>query len=143
MIEKTLITNGPVISQFGAFGLSLILFLILDLRTQPMPGWAKFMLNVAMVYAVLVGIAFATNAYLDWRLYTFDLNGDGMFTEDEATADQVWFMAEWMSDAGRNLAPFFAALSAPVIVLFAYVLMIVRRVATKAFQAVTLRRRSR
>ncbi|THV16717.1 hypothetical protein [Rhizobium rhizophilum] len=143
MIEQTLVTYAPLIAHFGAIGLSFLLFLIIDLRTKPMSGWAKVVLNLALAYAVLVGFAFVTNAYLDWRVYAFDLNGDGMFTDDEATAEHVWLMREWISDAGRNLAPFFAVVIAPIIVLIAYVLTLIRRATTKIFKAATARRWSR
>ena len=60
------------------------------------------------VFALYVGSAIITGYYLDKKLNSFDLNGDGFFSGEEITPEQISTMQAWTNDLGRNLAPFVA-----------------------------------
>lgn len=47
----------------------------------------------------------ATHYILKNELNSFDLNGDGFFTNEEITSEQQIAMRRVISDTGRNLAP--------------------------------------
>ncbi|MBB4954484.1 hypothetical protein H4S14_002961 [Agrobacterium vitis] len=133
MIEQALISNATLMCRFSAIGLSFLLYWMLDHRPQPVSGRVKVILNLLLVYLIIVGCAAGVNAYLDWRITTFDLNGDDIFSHAESTPEQGFFMTHWVLDAGRNLAPFTGVVIAPILVAIAYALTLVRRLMTIAF----------
>ena len=47
----------------------------------------------------------ATHYILKNELNSFDLNGDGFFTNEEITTEQQIAMRRVIADTGRNLAP--------------------------------------
>ena len=63
-----------------------------------------------VVFAVYVGSAIVIGYYLDQKLNSFDLNGDGVFSGEEITPEQINTMQAWTSDTGRNFAPIVAGI---------------------------------
>ncbi|WP_310554935.1 hypothetical protein [Flavobacterium sp.] len=57
-------------------------------------------------YISMVILAFATSYYLKQELNSFDLDKNGLFTEEEWTIEQSRLIRDVSNDTGRNLAPF-------------------------------------
>lgn len=67
-------------------------------------------ISALIIYGlILVSVAYIEHK-LDMELAAFDLNGDGIFSGDEITPNQEAAMSRVISDAGRSLAPFTAAI---------------------------------
>ena len=45
--------------------------------------------------------------YLEYKVNTFDLNGDGFFSGAEITPEQEMYFKQLINDTGRNFAPIF------------------------------------
>lgn len=63
------------------------------------------LISAFLFYLSIIITALATNYILKNELNSFDLNGDGFFTNEEITSDQQIAMRRVISDTGRNLAP--------------------------------------
>lgn len=73
------------------------------------------------VYSLAVVSAISYDIYLDYRLSTFDLDGDGIFSgPKENTPEQAKVMAAWTNDLGRNLVPFTGFVWSLAYALFLY-----------------------
>lgn len=60
--------------------------------------------SIFLYFSILI-MAIGTNLYLKHHLNSFDLNGDGIFTDHEKSAEQQLAMHKVVADTGRNLAP--------------------------------------
>ncbi len=76
-------------------------------------GWKPGNLALALthftiVYLLWVVSAFIYDAYIDYKVATFDVDGDGMFSNDEVLPEEYYkYHNIQISDALRNLAPIF------------------------------------
>lgn len=115
MIERQIIESLPLISLIVATATSV--FLLIRSRKNPgnrstsVTSLAAFLLS----YVLIVGTVQALDFYLGWRLDTFDLNGDRVFSSEEQTAEQLYFFDAVVVDTARTFIPFtgiiYAALS--------------------------------
>ncbi len=73
------------------------------------PGDLKLVLVYgAVVYLLIIVSVFAYEAYLDHKISTFDLDGDGFFSAEESTEEYVKYWEKIMDDVGgRTYAPVF------------------------------------
>ena len=58
-----------------------------------------------VIYVVLVVGVIVYDHYLDYKLATFDLNNDTVFSHDEQTLEQQKYQDLVTNDLGRNLIP--------------------------------------
>jgi len=58
------------------------------------------------VYIFFVLGVYCYEIYLEYRLDSFDLNGDGFFTGEENTPEKEKYMSLVTNDTGRTFAPF-------------------------------------
>ncbi|MFK7904812.1 MAG: hypothetical protein AB8B69_06790 [Chitinophagales bacterium] len=67
--------------------------------------WVWISLTVFFVlYLLTVGVATYSDIYAQWNLNTFDLDGDGLFGEEERTNEQKAAMQYLINDTGRNFS---------------------------------------
>ena len=67
---------------------------------------ARSLLFFAIFYGVIVYGAAIQEVYLDRELAKFDLNGDGIFSGNELTAEQGAAMSRVVRDTARTFAPY-------------------------------------
>lgn len=60
---------------------------------------------ISVFIVFLLGI-YCYEMYLEYRLDSFDLNGDGFFTGEENTPEKEKYMSLVTNDTGRTFAPF-------------------------------------
>ena len=63
-------------------------------------------INFIFVYIFFVLGVYCYEIYLEYRLDSFDLNGDGFFTGEENTPEKEKYMSLVINDTGRTFAPF-------------------------------------
>lgn len=51
-------------------------------------------------FGIVVGGYLIRERYIEWKLSTFDLDGNGIFTENEQTKEQMKWFSLQMNDAG-------------------------------------------
>lgn len=84
--------------------------------------------STGVVYTALLLSAYLIEVRLDRELNVFDLNGDGVFTQDEINPAQEKAMENVVNDTGRAMAPITGAIFSILYALVvASVLWIVRR----------------
>ncbi len=69
--------------------------------------------HFTIVYLLWVVSAFIYDADIEYKMSTFDVNGDGEFSDEEVSSeeyDEYYSIA--VNDAGRNLAPIFGFICA-------------------------------
>ena len=81
------------------------------------------LVSIVVVYWAHVSFALAVDARLEAELNAFDLDHDGSFSSEESTPAAEDVMREWTSDTGRTLAPFTGLVTAPLYVLFVFVVV--------------------
>lgn len=75
--------------------------------------WVFLMASV-VAYGLIIGTAWATDAYFNAILQTYDLDNNGFFQGDEITAEQQQAMHNVISDTGRAFAPITGLVFAPI-----------------------------
>lgn len=82
-----------------------------------------------MSYVLLVGGAFAMDAYIEWRVDSFD--SDGNWMTNDVPREYLYLTEMMIQDTGRALAPFTGVVGALVTTLIALVIykagLLVRR----------------
>ncbi len=73
-----------------------------------------FILACLACYGLLLLSLPFTEADIEAKMYSFDLNGDGVFDASETTPEAKAAMRRWSSDVGRNFAPFTGLFLAPI-----------------------------
>ncbi|GAB5517684.1 MAG: hypothetical protein Rhob2KO_54090 [Rhodopirellula baltica] len=73
-----------------------------------------FILACIACYGLLLLSLPFTEAAIEADMYSFDLNGDGVFDDSEMTPEAKDAMRRWSSDVGRNFAPFTGLFIAPI-----------------------------
>jgi hypothetical protein len=63
-------------------------------------------INFVSVYIFFVLGVYCYEIYLEYRLDSFDLNGDGIFTGEENTPEKEKYMSLVINDTFRTFAPF-------------------------------------
>ena len=96
------------ILEYSAISLavSAIAYILMRRRkTDPTPRRLAAV-SFFSVYLLAVVWTIAEEIYLDYRLLTYDLDGDGVFSgPDENTLEQAKAMAAVTNDLGRHLVP--------------------------------------
>lgn len=62
--------------------------------------------NFVLMYVAIVLGAYLSTIWLDYRLASFDLDGDGVFSGPEITPEQEEALFRVVNDTGRSFAPF-------------------------------------
>jgi hypothetical protein len=62
-------------------------------------------LNMVIIYLLITFTALSYDYYIDYKLSTFDLDGDGIFSGNENTLEQAKYVGFATNDAGRSFAP--------------------------------------
>ncbi|MFC0821067.1 hypothetical protein [Moraxella marmotae] len=75
--------------------------------------WRRFLLASFIAYVLIILTATLTDYHLQAVLQSYDLDGNGWFTDDEQTAEQEQAMRAVISDTGRRLAPITGLIFAP------------------------------
>jgi hypothetical protein len=90
------------------FVIILILFLIFLYKvfSKNNLGNIKLSLIIVVILYVLVNIyVIGYSKYLEYKLNSFDLNGDGIFSGSEITSEPENIMNRYIWDTGRTFAP--------------------------------------
>ena len=73
----------------------------------------KFLVGTFVAYLyILLGIVLF-DIFLTWKLSTYDLDGNNIFSPYESTENQAIFSRWVVHDTGRNFSPIWAAVYAP------------------------------
>jgi len=86
--------------------------------------WKWFWISVTvffLFYLIIVGGACYLDIYSELTLQKFDLNGDGNFSDNEITPDQMKAMKNAISDNARNLSFITGLIFSGVIAFFIYI----------------------
>jgi hypothetical protein len=81
------------------------------------------LVSIVVVYWAFVTFTWAVDARLEAELNAFDLDHDGSFSLEESTPAAEDAMRAWTTDTGRSLAPFTGLVTAPLYVLFVFVVV--------------------
>lgn len=87
----------PVIS------IALHRFVFMDKFSIKALAWANFVI----FYTACIAYAIAVDYWIEMDLNSYDLDGDGIFSEAEQTPGQKEAMFRYISDLGRKLLPIF------------------------------------
>ena len=61
--------------------------------------------NFIVMYLLIIFSAHAYEIYLEYKILTFDLDGDGFFSNKESTAEYAKYSSRLIGDVGRTFAP--------------------------------------
>ncbi len=67
--------------------------------------WFLAICSIFIIWALVNSLAIYTNHILNKELYTYDLNGDGTFTNEEITPEVKILLHRMSSDTARTFAP--------------------------------------
>lgn len=76
-------------------------------------GKKKLLLALMQIFVFYVSVLVEVSIYdyqLEKQLYSFDLNGDGVFSGSEITPEQEEAMIKFIGDTGRTFAPITGAI---------------------------------
>lgn len=95
----------PYTLGIAAVGISAVLYWLTKMVRCRCRPKALALANFLCIYFVILGSIAAYEWYLDAKLESFDVDGDGIFSPVEATSEQREYMSRKTNDAGRSLAP--------------------------------------
>ena len=85
-----------------------ILTFVLKSKGKITVGKKKLLLALMQIFVFYVSVLVEVSIYdyqLEEQLYSFDLNGDGVFSGSEITPEQEEAMIKFIGDTGRTFAP--------------------------------------
>ena len=83
----------------------VILFVWTRVVSRPISLLLMYLVVFMVIYTGVVGIAWSVDARLEAELQQYDLDADGIFSEEEQTPAQQEAFDRVINDLGRNLAP--------------------------------------
>ena len=83
--------------------------------------------NFIVIYLLVVVSVFIYDFYLEYKVSTFDLDGDGFFSNRESTPEYLEYSSRLTNDVGRNFAPITGFVFAFLWTAFFYLLLKVIR----------------
>lgn len=90
-----------------------ILTFVLKSKGKISVGKKKLLLALMQIFVFYVSVLVEVSIYdyqLEKQLYSFDLNGDGVFSGSEITPEQEEAMIKFIGDTGRTFAPITGAI---------------------------------
>lgn len=90
-----------------------ILTFVLKSKGKISVGKKKLLLALMQIFVFYVSVLVEVSIYdyqLEKQLYSFDLNGDGVFSGSEITPEQEEAMINFINDTGRTFAPITGAI---------------------------------
>jgi hypothetical protein len=90
-----------------------ILTFVLKSKGKITVGKKKLLLALMQIFVFYVSVLVEVSIYdyqLEKQLYSFDLNGDGVFSGSEITPEQEEAMIKFVGDTGRTFAPITCAI---------------------------------
>lgn len=90
-----------------------ILTFVLKSKGKITVGKKKLLLALMQIFVFYVSVLIEVSIYdyqLEKQLYSFDLNGDGVFSGSEITPEQEEAMIKFIGDTGRTFAPITGAI---------------------------------
>lgn len=90
-----------------------ILTFVLKSKGKITVGKKKLLLALMQIFVFYVSVLVEVSIYdyqLEKQLYSFDLNGDGIFSGSEITPEQEEAMIKFIGDTGRTFAPITGAI---------------------------------
>ena len=90
-----------------------ILTFVLKSKGKITVGKKKLLLALMQIFVFYVSVLVEVSIYdyqLEKQLYSFDLNGDGVFSGSEITPEQEEAMIKFIGDTGRTFAPITSAI---------------------------------
>ena len=90
-----------------------ILTFVLKSKGKITVGKKKLLLALMQIFVFYVSVLVEVSIYdyqLEKQLYSFDLNGDGVFSDSEITPEQEEAMIKFIGDTGRTFAPITGAI---------------------------------
>ena len=109
------------------FFLILELFIMIMYKIFSKRQFKKFgnikisLIIIITIYIVLNLLVIGNGKYLEYRLNTFDLNGDGIFSAAEQTLEQEEMFRRVIWDTGRNFFPIiFGILNIPFFLILLF-----------------------
>ena len=85
-----------------------ILTFVLKSKGKITVGKKKLLLALMQIFVFYVSVLVEVSIYdyqLEEQLYSFDLNGDGVFSGSEITPEQEEAMIKFIGDTGRTFVP--------------------------------------
>ena len=76
--------------------------------------FSRFFFASLSAYVFIVIGVFLFDQFLTWRMYSFDIDGNGIFSDSEGTNALFVYQDAVSDDLGRNLVPITSILIAPV-----------------------------
>ena len=87
------------------FCMPLVIFFMFNRYSQNRDPARLAVVNFLLTYGTIVLGVYAYEIYLDFKLASFDLDGDGIFSGQERTPEQKKYMRMVTWDTGRTFAP--------------------------------------
>jgi len=85
------------------------------------------LINFIVVYLLIVMSVYVYDFYLQYKVSTFDLNGDGVISNTESIPEYLEYSSRLTNDVGRNFAPITGFIFAFSCSVFFYLLLRLRK----------------
>ncbi|MBB4954497.1 hypothetical protein H4S14_002974 [Agrobacterium vitis] len=118
MIEHIIVSRALAIGLYSAIAVSIVLFLV----PRGQPAWVTGIKAWGAAYITLVLIVYAINYYIAYRVDTFDLDGNGIFTPNESVGDFTFYYNTMFSGSGRTMIPLTGLIGAFVAAVAGFVI---------------------
>ena len=84
----------------------IIMYKIFTKKQLKKFGNIKISLIIVLIFYIILNlIVQGRGIYLRYKLDTFDLNVDGIFSGAEITSEQEMYLNQWINDTRRNFFP--------------------------------------
>ncbi|MCI9866103.1 hypothetical protein RHIZ_09130 [Rhizobium skierniewicense] len=127
MIEQVIIERLPMVAFYSSVLMSFLLFLHADFNTKRRRRWMVFLSAWLVSYIVIVVTVSIVDFYISWRVNTFDLDGNQMFSAREMQGDFAYWSNAEVVDTARTFVLFTGFIPAGLAVCIAYFLTLFRR----------------
>lgn len=114
MLDSIIKSVIPIICITSIFFALIAVSYIEHKRSIKYSKMSRFLAATIAAYGYIVLGVLLFDLLLTWKMYTYDTDGNYIFTSKEATNAQVIIQNAVINDLGRNMSPIWALIVAPI-----------------------------
>ena len=108
---------------FIAILIGVVIIVFYDFTAKRTTKFSCFLICLFLSFLIIYLPIYGVNSFFEWKVYTYDVNGDRMFSDKETTQELVYYQDVYMNQLGGvldRIAYFLASIVSALTSVFIY-----------------------